>query len=416
MPGDVHRGVGRQGPGEDPHDADPPDVLVAARPHHLGHQRRRPGHRSPCPALAAAGREGLLRRGARAEPGSRGRTGRAARCSRGRRWRRPRAPGAAWPRPPPSPGPDQQLLVDLLAAEVALHQRLVLGLLDHGLDQRRRGARRRRRRRAGRSPRRRRVRRPAAPARRTPPGPPRNGAVEVGPRVVELGHHHRARHVDRGALTPQLAGALVDGLVGGHHEQRAVGGPEPGPHLTDEVGVARGVEQVDLAARRAPPARRPASSTARARVRRPRSRTRCCARRPTPARLTAPEASSSASTSVVLPDWLGPDQDDVAHLLGRGHLEMVAGDPAAAALHHGIQPTPIPARGTRPCERSDRVSGRSARSAGSPSATARRHPTPSRSRRTRARPGRRGSIIPGRTQPRSRYDDASSGSTTSPLT
>ena len=31
---------------------------------------------------------------------------------------------------------DQHLLVDLLAAEVALHQRLVLGLLDDALDQR----------------------------------------------------------------------------------------------------------------------------------------------------------------------------------------------------------------------------------------------------------------------------------------
>ena len=31
---------------------------------------------------------------------------------------------------------DQEVLVDLLAAEVAIHQRLVLGLLDHRLDQR----------------------------------------------------------------------------------------------------------------------------------------------------------------------------------------------------------------------------------------------------------------------------------------
>ena len=40
VPGDVHRDVGRQGPREHPHDADPPDVRVAGRAHHLGHQRR----------------------------------------------------------------------------------------------------------------------------------------------------------------------------------------------------------------------------------------------------------------------------------------------------------------------------------------------------------------------------------------
>ena len=41
-------------------------------------------------------------------------------------------------------------------------------------------------------------------------------------------------------------GDLVDRLVGRGHEQRAVGGAQPGPQLADEVGVAGGVDQVDL--------------------------------------------------------------------------------------------------------------------------------------------------------------------------
>ena len=51
---------------------------------------------------------------------------------------------------------------------------------------------------------------------------------------------------DLGALAPQAAGRRVDALVGGDHEHRAVGGPQPGAQLADEVGVAGGVEQVDL--------------------------------------------------------------------------------------------------------------------------------------------------------------------------
>ena len=68
----------------------------------------------------------------------------------------------------------------------------------------------------------------------------------VGPRVVELGHHHRSRHPDVGALAPQHRRDLVDRLVGRGHEQRAVRGPEPGPQLAHEVGVPGGVDEVDL--------------------------------------------------------------------------------------------------------------------------------------------------------------------------
>jgi hypothetical protein len=64
--------------------------------------------------------------------------------------------------------------------------------------------------------------------------------------VVELRHHDGARHLHLGALSPDLAGRLVDALVGRDHEQGAVGRPQPGAQLPDEVGVAGGVDQVDL--------------------------------------------------------------------------------------------------------------------------------------------------------------------------
>ncbi len=64
--------------------------------------------------------------------------------------------------------------------------------------------------------------------------------------MVELRDHHRARHADPAALQPQRPCRLVDGLVGGDHEQRAVRGAQAGTQLTDEVGVAGGVDQVDL--------------------------------------------------------------------------------------------------------------------------------------------------------------------------
>ena len=68
----------------------------------------------------------------------------------------------------------------------------------------------------------------------------------VRPGVVELGDHHGAGHADLAAFLPQRLGRLVDALVGGDHEQRAVRGPQPGPQLADEVGVSGGVDQVDL--------------------------------------------------------------------------------------------------------------------------------------------------------------------------
>ena len=85
-----------------------------------------------------------------------------------------------------------------------------------------------------------------------------------------------SRHSDRVAV--------VDALVGGDHEQRAVGGAQAGPQLADEVGVPGGVDQVDLDAVVDQRARRPARSSARGRARTPRSRTPWCRSRTVPAR------------------------------------------------------------------------------------------------------------------------------------
>jgi len=146
----------------------------------------------------------------------------------------------------------QGLVRDLLTAQVAVHQRLVLGLLDDALDQgtpevlvlavvvhqvdepgdlaatvadrdveRKHLVPERRLRRT-------------------------QDAVVVGASLVELGDHDGPRHADLGTLPPQRGGGVVDGLTGGDHEEGTVGRSEPGPHLTHEVGEPRGVDEVDL--------------------------------------------------------------------------------------------------------------------------------------------------------------------------
>ena len=130
--------------------------------------------------------------------------------------------------------------------------------------------------------------------------------VEVGARLVELGDDDGPRHADRGALLPEQPGRAVDPVDRGHDEQRGVGGPQPGAQVTDEVGVAGGVEQVDLDARACSSGAR-ASETERC--------WRCSASSKSltvvpsstrPARVIVPVATSRASTSVVLPAPVWP--------------------------------------------------------------------------------------------------------------
>ncbi len=157
---------------------------------------------------------------------------------------------------------DQRGDVEVLALEVALHERLVLGLLDDALDQLAAGVVGAGRGGVGRGA----AEQPVEPAdgtavgaqrqvQRRDAGPERllagrDRGLQVGAGVVTAGHDDRARHADRGALLPLGDGRGVDlalpSLAGRHHEQRGVGGAQPGAELADEVAVAGGVDEVDL--------------------------------------------------------------------------------------------------------------------------------------------------------------------------
>jgi hypothetical protein len=71
-----------------------------------------------------------------------------------------------------------------------------------------------------------------------------DGAVEVGVAGVQLGQRDDPGEVGGGALLPQGLRGTVDAVRGGDHEDRGVRGPDARAQLADEVGVARGVEQV----------------------------------------------------------------------------------------------------------------------------------------------------------------------------
>ena len=131
----VNRRVGPDGPGEHPDQADPADVGIRRRLDHLGQQRsvRVAGQALsrvlPCGVnTSGSGCSGRRReaRGDDLQQFQRADAGAAAR--RNHREERRAGDGLLQIL-------DQHRLVDLLAAEVALHQRLVLGLLDDSLDQ-----------------------------------------------------------------------------------------------------------------------------------------------------------------------------------------------------------------------------------------------------------------------------------------
>ena len=68
--------------------------------------------------------------------------------------------------------------------------------------------------------------------------------VEVGVARVQLGQGDDPGQVGRGALVPQRLGGAVDAVGRRDHEDRGVGRANTGPELTDEVGVARRVQEV----------------------------------------------------------------------------------------------------------------------------------------------------------------------------
>ena len=130
----VHRRVGPDRPGEHPDQADPADIGIRRRLHHLGQQGS-----VRVAGQAVAGRAlrgenlGQLMLGRRGKPAGGDleqfeRADAGAAAHRDHREERPPGDGLLQV-------VDQHRLVDLLATEVALHQRLVLGLLDDSLDQ-----------------------------------------------------------------------------------------------------------------------------------------------------------------------------------------------------------------------------------------------------------------------------------------
>ncbi len=237
----------------------------------------------------------------------------------------------------------QRLLADLLAGEVAVHQPLVLGLLDDRLDQRvaayvvARG-----------------VEQVADPGHRAAlvDGDQhrhhlvaerrlrrRHHAVVVGAGMVELGHHDGARHAHLGALAPQVSGRLVDRLVRGDDEERRVGRPEAGPHLAAEVGVPGGVEEVHLGAR------------VHQRGHRQRHRPLVCLlrflevahRRPVDDRAGAGDRARRGQQGLQqrgLARSTRPDQHHVAQPVGPGRFEIVLGGLPSAPVRHEDHETP----------------------------------------------------------------------------
>ena len=137
------------------------------------------------------------------------------------------------------------------------------------LDQRRSAPRRRRRCRASSRPPARSPRpavaapgrRPAAPCPRTPPGQRprrRRGRPAAWSSLVIT----TARGMPPGALLPQVPGAASTHSLAATTKSAAVRGAQTGAQLADEVGVPRGVEQVDLGPARARAVRPPAPPTA----------------------------------------------------------------------------------------------------------------------------------------------------------
>ena len=399
--GDVQRLVGVESAGEDADHAHAPDVRVAGGLHDLGHQRARRVTRRACRRLAPAGvnTSGGVCSGGDGKP----RTIRSsssvqptpvAGADRHHREERRARDGLL------QVG-DQHVLLDLLAAEVAVHQRLVLGLLDDPLDQLAppfalevTGQQPLERGDLGAVADREVERQHLVAVRRLRL---REDPVVVGTRVVELGHDDRARHLHLGALAPDLAGRLVDALVGGDHEQGAVGRPQPGAQLPDEVGVAGGVDQVDLGVAVDQRGRRRGTSTAGGCARSPRSRRPWCRPRP-----TRPGEWRRTTPATSRPGWSCPKSSArpgrrcvsgrAVTPRGRGWLPSVSAcRPWVPSRRVVLGPILDPFGRRAPVV----VSARWPRSAAGPSASARCRPRSTRCSRTPAPRGRRQGSSPG---------------------
>jgi hypothetical protein len=348
---DVDGLVGSERAGEDPHQGEPADVGIGRRADHLGNERtvrvacdgaevRADGRVDRGDPRLDRGGEGLLDEvEQRLDAHTHGCVGRQDGKEACGRDRGPQVRG-------------DRLEVDVLAAEVALEQRLVLGLLDDRLDEGsplpldelglvRRGLALRgllagvvpddTAQQAGRP-----LDRPALQDRDLEWLGVAEGAlahgdgrVEVPPALFEPGHGHGTGHAEDLALAPQQAGRLVEPVDRRDHEDRGVRGAQAGPHLTDEVGVPGRVQEVDGAAIAG---KRGRSETEGGLMALPRSASRHA-------------RGHQAVEEGGLPCTPRPHEDDIADLLWRGGVPHLAAVDCAA---HGATLPPRAHRHKRP--------------------------------------------------------------------
>ena len=134
----------------------------------------------------------------------------------------------------------------------------------------------------GTPPRRRSAARPGPPRRRTRGGPrPSTRSKSARSRSSLLIDDHPGQP-EGGGRPPGVLGLGLDAVGGAHHHHGQVGDGQGGGQLGGEVGVAGGVEQVDLDAVDARTGRWPARPTAGAGSPRARSRRPWCPSRPSP--------------------------------------------------------------------------------------------------------------------------------------
>ncbi len=74
----------------------------------------------------------------------------------------------------------------------------------------------------------------------------RHDGVEVRVLAVDVVDEHGARQAHALGFAPQFRGHDLGTCDGVHNEQRHFGGLHGGKRITDEVGMARSVKQVDL--------------------------------------------------------------------------------------------------------------------------------------------------------------------------
>ena len=247
----VHRLVDAQRAGEDAHERQAPDVGVGGRAHDLGDERLRRVARD----AGTAPPTGEVTAGSGCTVGS-GKARSMMPSSSSTPPRSAATTGTIGKKVPLRDGRaqvgEQRLGVDALALEVAVEQRRVLGLLDDRLDERRPGVLVLGRRSRPSSS-------PTTPV-TEPPSTTGQCVARASPNVrrhVSTVVAKSARGWSRWVTTtargmPTAAHSrqssdtgAVDVVGAGDDEDGGVGGPQPGAQVTDEVGVAGGVEEVE---------------------------------------------------------------------------------------------------------------------------------------------------------------------------